>query len=92
MLVADFNAAVTLGRSILALLKTGRRPLKIAVQQMIDLGGGTTNTEQRHLRDLCAHLGATHSVILLHTRKITTTELLKILESRQEELPVDVTC
>ena len=91
MLVAEFYLTEALAKSILTDLGIGGRVLKIAVQQMVDLGGGITNTEQRHLRDLCEHIGAADSIILLHTRAVPATEVMRLLGMKAEELPVDVT-
>lgn len=61
----------------------------MAVQYMLDLGGGIANTELMHLRNLAEFTGAASVIILLHTRKVAAVEILQLLE--EKELPADVT-
>ncbi|GAB3302803.1 hypothetical protein [Hymenobacter tenuis] len=90
MLLADFHTAESLIKSTLGELGLRDKMLKVAAQQMVDLGGGISATEQRQLRDTCEFVGSAFNILLLHTREVPAAEVLGLLELKREELPTDV--
>jgi hypothetical protein len=81
MLIADFNIAQDLSRSILTELRLHRKSLKVLAQQMKKLEGGLLESEKRLLRDLSEQIGGVLYTIIEHDRILKNDEAIEILKT-----------
>ena len=79
LLIADYNTAELLLRSVLEDLKILKKftfGAKFIIQQMELLEGGLAEVEKRAMRDICEQAGASEVYIIEGIKALTKTELL----------------
>lgn len=80
MLIADYDSAEELSRSILKELGLSKRSLKILIQQMKIFEGGLCGSEKRILHDLGKQIGGDSVTIITNDKVLSSEEAIEILK------------